>query len=274
MATRFCDIAPSLRVALWAHGRSRSTAFELAIAAEPSIKVFHEQFVMAGFHGEERMCKDVFVRGPPVPGYTYQEVKDRLEKTSCPEKSAIFIKDNAGSIGGRANYIYLPTGYIHTFLIRDPKASIISSYKSVLEDCSRIECDIRDVPKRTIEVYSFEANYILYKYITDELNLPAIIVESDDLIRNPRETLQKYCLATGLSFSENFLNWKPGNIHHFPDHMKNPQFVELYFKPAIESSCFQSPTQSPMTLSELPDELKQYIDHVMPLYREMADKKL
>ncbi|XP_077865945.1 uncharacterized protein LOC144353222 [Saccoglossus kowalevskii] len=270
MAVHLRDLAPSLRVALWAHGRSRSTAFELAIAGEPSIKVFHEQFVTAYCEGEEGIFHDNRISGPPVPGYTYQEVKDRLEKTSCPEKSAIFMKDNAGCLGGRKNYKYLPIGYIHTFLVRDPKASILSSYKCALAECSHM----RDVVKYVMDVYNFEENYRFYKYVTNELNLPAIIVESDDLLRNPRKTLQKYCLATGLSFSENFLNWKPGNIHHFPDHMKNPQFVEMYFKTAIESSCFQPLAQSHINIGELPYELKQYIDQVMPLYMEMADNKL
>ncbi|XP_077863438.1 uncharacterized protein LOC144346782 [Saccoglossus kowalevskii] len=274
MAAYFCDIAPSLRVALWAHGRSRSTAFELAIAGEPSIKVFHEQFVMAYYEGEDRIGHEDYSRGPPVPGYTYQEVKDRLEKTSCPEKSAIFMKDNAGSLGGRKNYKYLPIGYIHTFLIRDPKASVMSSYKCALSECSRVGYGVGDAVKCVIEVHRFEENYKLYKYVTNELNLPAIIVESDDLIRNPRKTLQKYCLATGLSFSENFLNWKPGNIHHFPERMKNPHFVEMYFKTAIESSCFQPLAQSHINIDELPKEVKQYIDHIMPLYMEMADNKL
>ncbi|XP_077863439.1 uncharacterized protein LOC144346783 [Saccoglossus kowalevskii] len=273
MAARFCDIATALRVALWARGRSRSTAFELAIAGESSITVFHEQFAMAYCEGEERICPEDYSKGPPVPGYTYQEVKDRLEKTSCPEKSAIFIKDNTGCLGGRKNYKYLPTGYIHVFLIRDPKASIMSSYKCALAECSRVGYGVRDVVKCVIEVHRFVENYRFYKYVTNELNLPAIIVESDDLIRNPRKTLQKYCLATGLSFSENFLNWKPGNIHHFPDRMKNPQFVEMYFKTAIESSCFQLLAQSHINV-ELPEEVKEYIDHVMPLYMEMAENKL
>ncbi|XP_077865515.1 uncharacterized protein LOC144352226 [Saccoglossus kowalevskii] len=195
MAARFCDIAPALRVALWARGRSRSTAFELAIAGESSITVFYEQFVMAYCEGEEGICPEDYSKGPPVPGYTYQEVKDRLEKTSCPEKSAIFIKDNTGCLGGRKNYKYLPTGYIHVFLIRDPKASIMSSYKCALAECSRVGYGVRDVVKCVIEVHRFVENYRFYKYVTNELNLPAIIVESHDLIRNPRKTLQKYYLA-------------------------------------------------------------------------------
>ncbi|XP_077868301.1 uncharacterized protein LOC144358474 [Saccoglossus kowalevskii] len=274
MATNSFNLAPSVRVMLWAHGRSRSTAFGMAIASEPSIEVFHEHFVMAYRHGEERMCDELFVRGPPVPGYTYQEVKDRLERISCPEKSAIFMKDNAGSLAGRENYKYLPSGYIHTFLIRDPKASIMSSYKCALAECSRNARDVGDIVKLAIDVYQFEENYTFYKYVTEELKQPAVIVESDDLITDPRKTLQKYCKATGIPFSEKFLNWKPGNIDHFPDHMKTPQFVEMYFKPAFESSSFKQVTPSSVDLSKLPDELKQYIDKVMPLYREMVANKL
>ncbi|XP_077868302.1 uncharacterized protein LOC144358475 [Saccoglossus kowalevskii] len=128
--------------------------------------------------------------------------------------------------------------------------------------------------KLAIEVGSFELVYNLYKYVTEKLKQPAIIVESDDLVSHPRETLQKYCLATGIPFSENFLHWKPGNVDHFPDKLKDPGFLNEFYKTAIESTCFLPPSQCPIDLSELPEELIQYIDSVMHLYEEMASKKL
>ncbi|XP_077869006.1 uncharacterized protein LOC144359981 [Saccoglossus kowalevskii] len=129
--------------------------------------------------------------------------------------------------------------------------------------------------KMTIEVGDFKSLYELYKYVTEEMKQPAIIVESDDLMMYPRETMQKYCLATGIPFSENFLHWKPGNVDHFPDFMKEPTFANIYFKTAVESTCFRPTTQSSLDLSELPEEIKREIDNVnMPLYREMARNKL
>ncbi|XP_077868300.1 uncharacterized protein LOC144358472 [Saccoglossus kowalevskii] len=274
MATRSVGVTPSVRVMLWAHARSRSTVFEMAIAAEPSIKVYHEQFVMAHFHGEERMCDEVYFRGPPVPGYTYQEVKDRLQTNCISEISAIFAKDSAGALGGRANYKYLPTGYINTFLIRDPKASILSAYKCALAECDRTKTSVRSAGKIAIGGGGFIPIYKLYKYVTDELKQHAIIEDSDDLVLNPRKTLQKYSAATGLPFSEKFLHWTPANTHHFPDLMKSLEFLNQFFKTAIESTGFIPPSHSQMDLSELPEELKEHIDHAMPMYNEMANNRL
>ena len=47
----------------------------------------------------------------------------------------------------------------------------------------------------------------MYNFVTDVLKQDTIVIDADDLIRNPREVMQKYCAFVGLQFDECMLDW-------------------------------------------------------------------
>ncbi|XP_077985327.1 uncharacterized protein LOC144439971 [Glandiceps talaboti] len=105
-----------------------------------------------------------------------------------------------------------------------------------------------------------------YKYIPRD---------SEDLANSPRETLQRYCLATGITFKESFLNWKPGNTGHLLESMKdNPEYMKAYHDTAVRSSTFHRSSDENIDLSELPEELQKWSETFMPLYEEIIRHKL
>ncbi|XP_070573623.1 uncharacterized protein [Ptychodera flava] len=262
---------PSTRVILWIHARSRSTVFELAIASEKSIHVIHEPFATAYFMGEERLCHERFIKGPPFPGHRYRDVQSELERT-YPDKIAVFVKDGAKVLGGRNHYGYIPKEYVNTFIVRNPKAAVLSAFRST-KAMFPTEDDLDTLVDPCIDICDMVPIYQLYKYVTEELQQRPIVVHSEDLVNSPRETLEKYCKATGLPFRESFLNWEPGNIEHFPEYVKSPDF-DLFNEKAIGSSCFIPSSDSDVDLTELPEKLRQCIDEYTLLYEEMISKKL
>ncbi|XP_077983071.1 uncharacterized protein LOC144437913 [Glandiceps talaboti] len=269
------DVLPTTRVILWSHARARSTAFELAIASDESIKIFHEEFVTAHYHGEERQS-DMLIKnsemGQVLKDYKYGDVRTRLEK-SYSGKTAVFVKDAARALGGRDHYKYIPRGYINTFLVRNPRAAILSTYRSA----KALQADTdKDTWIDLIKgAGSLKPIYQLYKYITEECQQQPIIIDSEDLANSPKETLQKYCQATGITFKESFLNWKPRNFGHFPEHQReDTKIMAAFHENAVHSSCFQPSSDQHIDLSELPEELQKWSETNVPLYEEMIRQKL
>ncbi|XP_077983072.1 uncharacterized protein LOC144437914 [Glandiceps talaboti] len=269
------DVLPTTRVILWYHARSRSTVFELAIASDESIKIFHEEFVTAYYHGEERQS-DMLIKnsemGQVLKDYKYGDVRTRLEK-SYPGKTVVFVKDAARELGGRDHYKYIPRGYINTFIVRNPRAAILSNYRSV--KALHADIDKETWINLTKDNGSLIPIYQLYKYVTEDRRQRPVIIDSEDLANSPKETLQKYCQATGITFKESFLNWTPGNLENFPEPQReNPKLMAAYHENAVRSSCFQPSSDQHIDLSELPEELQKWSETNMPLYEEMIRQKL
>ncbi|XP_077983075.1 uncharacterized protein LOC144437916 [Glandiceps talaboti] len=267
------DVSPSTRVILWVNARSRSTALELAIASDENIKVFHEEFAMAYFQGEERQCSKKHVKiEPPLQNYKYGDVTARLEK-SYLGKTAVFAKEGAVTLGGRDHYKYIPRGYLNTFLVRNPRASILSTYRSVKANVP--DADNETLIELTKDVGDILPSFELYKYLTEECQQRPILIHSEDLANEPKETLQKYCQATGITFKESFLNWTPGNFEHFHEGQKDDtNFMTTFHAKAVASSRFHPSSDQHVDVSELPKEIQKWCETLMPLYEEMIEQKL
>ncbi|XP_077988521.1 uncharacterized protein LOC144443021 [Glandiceps talaboti] len=265
------DPKPSTRVMLWCHPRSRSTAFELSMASVPAFKVFHEPFVVADLFGEER--RDL-VPGPVVPGFTFKEARESLE-VDFPGKSAVFVKDSPNNL--RGNMDNLPSGYIHTFIIRNQRKAVISNFNNNMNVMKGL-APYSDIIKGVTDYSNLTPMFELFKYVTETLKQKPIVIESDDLLRSPQEILQRYCSETGLSFTESMLNWKPGNISFWFPKMQQPYFVK-YYKTAVASSCFLSPQSSSSTSiieedTVLPEEILKLIEFNQPMYTELIKYKI
>ncbi|XP_070573622.1 uncharacterized protein [Ptychodera flava] len=210
MSDKGASRIPSTHIILWSHVRSRSTVFALAIASDKNIHVMNEPFVLAYRVGEERRCAERFIKGPPLPGHKYIDVQRELERLYSDER-VVFVKDFPNALGGRDYYRYIPKEYINSFLVRHPKASVLSAFRCIKAMFPTVD-DQEMLVDLCIEIGEMVAIYKLYKYVTEELGHRPIVVDSQDLVNAPRETLEKYCEATGLPFNESFLNWEPGNI--------------------------------------------------------------
>ncbi|XP_077992504.1 uncharacterized protein LOC144446580 [Glandiceps talaboti] len=262
---------PPTRVMLWCQARSRSTVFELAMASVPLFQVIHEPYIIADNYGEERRYQ---LSPEKVSGYSYAEVKCTLE-ANFPGKKAVFVKDLPVTLQG--NMDNLPTGYLHTFLIRDPKSTILSYYKMALKCLPKSNTDFKSTGY--LEYMSMKPTFDLYRYVMETLHQKPIIIDSDDLLHSPREVIQKYCNATGLPFHESMLNWTPGNTGHwFPKFLENPSHLG-YFTHAIASSCFQQPQTTHSASSaeeeiEFPTEISEVLESNQPIYDELYKHKL
>ncbi|XP_077984765.1 uncharacterized protein LOC144439355 [Glandiceps talaboti] len=257
------------KIMLWSHWRSRATALELSMASVKSFKVFHDEFSIAALAGEEKhsIVPNQII---PLPGYRYSEVKQRLE-ADYPEKEAVFAVDHA-ALAIMDKLDYLPEGYQHVFLIRHPEEAIPSAYEAVvdIEEFGIVQLDVENVIMKFGSMSHFKR---LYDHVNEKGYSP-IVIDSEDLVTNTRETLQKLCDKTGLPFYDSMLEWKPGNINHWPKFARGfPVEQTRLYKVAYESSSFEA-ISSPCDLDDLPGELKELIEDDTPIYEDMLQDKI
>ena len=82
------------------------------------------------------------------------------------------------------------------FLIRDP-AEVIISYSKKFEITS-------------INQLGFPQQIVLYNYIAKQMESLPIVLDSKDLLKNPKNILEKLCEKLNIPFMESMLSWPTG----------------------------------------------------------------
>lgn len=83
-------------------------------------------------------------------------------------------------LGGRLQHAdYIPEGYRHTFLIRNPQKSVYSLYKMSLNK------ELTGWDHFDASEVGFKELVQVYNLVTEELGQQAIIVDADDLLKYP-----------------------------------------------------------------------------------------
>jgi hypothetical protein len=91
-----------------------------------------------------------------------------------------------------------------------------------------------------------------------------VVVDSDDIRRDPEGTLSALCAAVGLDWDPAMLNWPKGA--HAEDGVWGPHWYN-----AVYNSTGFSP---PDAIGPLPDWLAQIADEARPFYERMKGFRL
>ncbi|PIK42870.1 hypothetical protein BSL78_20286 [Apostichopus japonicus] len=268
-----------IRVALWAPPRSLSTAFERCIStlhAKHALTIFHEPFTAAYHLGPEKQLRY------PVPftqlitkdrKYTYSWVQRQLE-ADFHEKDIIFFKDLGYSIDGK--YDHLPSGYQHTFLLRNPEQVFTSMNNLLLKYPIRlVRLKVKSIiPKRFI----YEEMFDLYEHLTKELGQKVIIIDSEDLVENPKAMLELYCKETGIPFYEDMVNWRTGQ-EDMKDWKYSKKLMRInrvigQYDRAMSTSGLGKPSPRTFDVEKYPRDCRDAITHSEPFYNKLYEKRL
>ena len=179
-------------VALWAHPRSLSTAFERMIMEREDFEVVHEPFAYIYYVLEKKAPAIGMIIDPEHPTQ-FEEIKNSILQKS--QEKPIFLKDMAYH-----GYEYLMKdleflkNLDHTFIIRDPAKSIPSYY---FLDPNIIEDEI-----------GYKQQYHLFKKVTEISGKTPILIDADDLQNYPKEILASYCNQLNIEFIPDVLHWE------------------------------------------------------------------
>jgi adenylylsulfate kinase len=179
-------------LALWAIPRSTSTAFEWMMRQRGDHSCRHEPFGEAWYFGEDSRTPRPNTAAVK-PGLNYTSVWRDLRRDAA--ERAVFMKDFPHYIWHMADAAFLDH-FNHSFLIRDPARMLPSMYDKW--------------PDFRVEECGYEEQHALFELLCERDRAPPPLIDSDDLLRNPRATVRTYCEAVGIPYIEDALSWDEG----------------------------------------------------------------
>ncbi|XP_071785991.1 uncharacterized protein [Asterias amurensis] len=261
------------RLALWTCARSLSTAMVMSFGNYGNVEVFNEMYTGACAFGPDRKM-GVELPFPVEESLTFENVKSQME-ADYPNKDLVFIKDHAAGMFG--HYDQLPDGFTHAFIIRNPEKTIASGVK--------LAAKTNFSPEEYLQTYKIFANFDGYAFgdlvaladhIEKVLGQPLVILDADDLQRDPEKMLRLFCKAVGLPFRESLLKWEP--IEEIPWH-NSQSLLTIHkangaYEAALKSTGWITGEPKPADLSQLPQIVLNAIEEARPFYQTLYEKRL
>jgi hypothetical protein len=174
---------------LWTVPRSVSTSFERMMSARGDHTVFDEPFSRSYYYGPDRRSDRY---DETLPHSSATEVLDEIEQAA--EERPVFVKDMAYQAAELLGPDLLKR-FDNTFLVRDPAAT--------LQSLARQWPDFTD--EETGWAHLEEAADAV-----DSLDQPHVVLDSNELCRDPMTVVSEWCDRMDLPFVEDALTWDPG----------------------------------------------------------------
>ena len=235
------------RIALWAHPRSLSTAFERIFVERADATVIHEPYSHAFFFGEER-SHPRFAAEPIAHGHRFADVTKRLR--SPVTTPILFFKDLAFHLTGRMREELL-VEFANTFIIRRPEAALASFYRK-LPDFDWIEA-------------GYEALVEMFELVVRTCGQPVIILDADDLSRTPHQVVHAYCQRVGIPFAPAALHWSPRTVPEFGS------WEGWHDEAQFSTGITQAHSNSDIVL---PPRVRRRVDAAQPVYERLAAHRI
>ena len=151
----------------------------------------------------------------------------------------VFIKNMSKHIEG------LDLGYCkqvkNVFLIRDPER-LIASFAKVVQDPDESEIGLI-------------ASWKLFQLIPN-----SIVLNSDEVLKNPSSVLENLCDQLGIPFDEKMLSWTAGA------RKEDGVWAPYWYKNVHKSTGFQSSVKSS---DKVPSHLLPLLEEVLPYYQKL-----
>lgn len=219
--------------------RNISTALMYSFAQRPEFTVLDEPFY--GYYLTNASLSIVH------PGEEEIIAEMDHDSQSVVSKINALAKEKHVFIKGMAHH-YLeenPEHLLHwrnVFLIRHPR-KLISSFAKVIETPTLNDIGI----KKASELYSF----------LKEAHQHPIVIDSDELMKNPERYLKKLCAQLNLTFTEKMLHWKQGGIP------EDGLWAKYWYKNVHQTIGFQTQQLEPV---QIPPRLEPLLEEAMPYY--------
>jgi hypothetical protein len=237
------ESAERLRVlVLWSAPRSRSTAFERMMRERGDFTVLHEPFSHLADYGTTTVDDEVISSEPALIA--------ALRQPSRP----LFVKDTTDfhypHVLADAEFL---RGATHTFIIRHPREAIASHF-ALNPELGRDEIGIARL-------------YEIFAAVLAATGITPVVVDSDDLVRQPAETIERYCALVDIPFVPEALSWAPGMAPGW-------QRSERWHQDTVTTDTFAPRTQHYETSVEDSPVLAEYLRFHLPFYERLREHRL
>ena len=137
------------------------------------------------------------------------------------------------------------------FLIREPSRVLISLAKVL--------------PNPTIEQTGFPQQAELFREVQRQTGVIPLVIDSEDVLRDPRRALAQLCEQVGVAFDDAMLSWPSGPRE------SDGVWAKYWYASVEKSTGFMSPRES---RESVPDHLRHMLDECNALYEELAEFRL
>lgn len=239
--------------------RTVSTAFELSIKARGDFTMLHEPWNCSYLyhHGG----RDVFSHMPSqevIEANGYEEVKALVLRHA--EEGPLFVKDMIWSMGDEIandDQLLSDPRLVLAFLIREPALSIESYFVK-----GRESMPVERVLQLCTSVIRYDGLYKIAEKYHKLCGKWPIIVESEEVCRDPKQAFTAFCQQAGIAYLDKALCWQTG----LPTEWN--QF-EAWHKDAAVSTGFFVPKRH-----ELEKRFSLIPEEYVPLLEEAYQKQL
>lgn len=241
-----------MHIAMWTCARSRSTLLLRSFQQHNRCITFDEPLYAPYLMStdSEHPHKDEIVSHHETD---YDAVISQITDKLPPGIDFSFQKHTANNIPQDRDLSWL-MDLKSFFLIRSPKEIILSRqaiYKSN-KNFSLHEIGLKDL-------------YNLFVQIRDLTGETPVVLDSADLLKNPRRVLQRLSDLLGFAFSESMLSWPPGLRE------TDPVWAKSWYRTLLESSTFLPPVARDQAL---PSHLQAIHLACLPYYDELYQHRI
>ncbi len=229
------------RICLWSSPRNISTAFMYSWAQRNDTTVIDEPFygyylkvTQANHPGKDEIIASMQCDADKI-------INDVM--LAPYQKPIVFFKHMTHhTLNMNTDFM---SEMVNVFFIRDPK-KIIASYAQVIE-------------QPTMKDIGLKMQYEFYKNAIDK-NCKTIVLDSDELLKNPADVLKNLCAAIGIPFDNEMLKWKAGA------RIEDGIWAKYWYDNVHQSTGFERQKTSehilPNSLIPLYEESKPYYDEL------------
>ena len=241
----------SVRIAMWSGPRNISTAMMRSFENRSDTVVVDEPFYAAFLAetGADHPMRDEVLASQPT---RWRDVANALSGPT-PTGAAIWYQKHM-------THHMLPDFGLdwandcrNAFLIRAPEA-VLASYTLKRENVTLADIGV----ERQRELFEREC---------DRIGAAPPVIDSADVLADPRAILGKLCAAIGIEFSDRMLNWPAGKRES--DGVWAPVWYE-----AVERSTEFGPPRAPAEMKNVGDNLRRIADAARPHYERLAAFRL
>lgn len=237
-----------IRIAMWSGPRNISTAMMRAFENRADTLVVDEPLY----------AHYLRTTGAPHPGSDevlaaqendWRKVVDALTHDAPGPCAIYYQKHMAHHVCGDMDLDWL-AGLRHAFLLREPKAMLTSLAKVL--------------PRVTLADTGMAQQRDIYRRVLDAGGAPPVI-DSADVLRDPRRALTMLCEALGIGFDEAMLRWPAG-----------PRESDGIWAPHWYAQVTRSTGFKPYTPRDepLPDGLEAVLANCEAIYAELSANRI
>lgn len=173
--------------------RNLSTALMYAFSQRKDTRVIDEPFY--AYYLRNASIKTPHPDASKILNSLPQSKESVIRLINATTKQNIFIKGMAHHILETEPLFLL--SWSNIILIRHPE-KLLASFSKVIENPSIADIGI----KKASEIFQFLKSH----------NKTPLVIDSDELLKNPKQYLEKICDLLSIPFSEAMLQWEKGGI--------------------------------------------------------------